>query len=296
MTIRQLFKESIFLHEVAENISFEAIPLNNFLNNLSKYKIELDKKDAFCLLNKFKYLEDYESIDVVKLIDELNKYGYEENLQSNSELKEDDLNLFKKLNKFLQDNEVEIEDIFLSKIKKIEINKGEEPKQVVEMNEFLRILKGFKIMDANSNLSEYLLNQICDNSYQYVIQHNLVNLYKKYSLSLVNKEEKMDESKTEDIKMKNTYTQQISKDQQLKNVFDELSENHEPSLGESSPVKDKSKINSYQNLQSFAFSHKPTFGNLHVYENQVAEPDESLNINELEKELDSEVEKFEEIK
>jgi len=228
LTIRQLFKESIFFHEVTENITFEAIPLNNFLNDLSKYKTELDKKDAFCLLNKFKYLEDYESIDVIKLIDELNKYGYEENVQPNSELKE--------------------------------------------------------------------LNEICDNTDQYVIQQNLVSLYKKYSFSIVSKEEKVDESKTEDIKIKNLYTQQVSKDQQFKNVFDELPENHEPSSGEHSPVKDKSKINSYQNLQSFAFSHKPTFGNLHVYENQVAEPDESLNIYELEKELDSEVEKFEEIK
>ena len=46
----------------------------------------------------------------------------------------------------------------------------------------------------------------------------------------------------------------------------------------------------FQNLQSFAFEHKPTFGNIHIYSDNV-EINESFNTNDLEMELNSDDEK-----
>jgi len=75
LTVRRLFKSIIFSHQVNSEEFYEAIPLKNFLDVLKQINFKYDLTDVYCIFTKLKYNDEYETIDLNKLIDEMENYG-----------------------------------------------------------------------------------------------------------------------------------------------------------------------------------------------------------------------------
>jgi hypothetical protein len=77
--VREVFREHITTHTIMDE-NFEVIPLKEFINTLSTVKIVLDTIDIYCIFTKLKYSDEYEAIDLNKLIEEMCNYGiFDEN-------------------------------------------------------------------------------------------------------------------------------------------------------------------------------------------------------------------------
>ena len=296
-TVKQFFINKIFSKDIGDNVSIESISLNIFIQELIKFKIEVDNIDTFCIYNKLKYSDDYESIDVNKLIEEMIKYGINDlSILESLKCEEDNL-LLNKLNKFLLNNNLEIEEIFKLKTKKAVIVNQEEHQDVIEFNDFMKILKGFKIIIDQDKFTDNFLKFVCDKNKNYVLLNNLIEYYDKLfpkQISNLYKTTKnsFEELQTNDINLNN---ENESKNNIFYQISEEISENLSKELNSSH--KENSKQNfPLQNIQSFAFEQKPTFGDIMNHnENYEKIDDENLNesyqIDELEMELKSEDEK-----
>jgi hypothetical protein len=72
--VRDVFRDVITIQMIMDE-NFEAIPLKDFISILQQINITLDTIDIYCIFTKLKYSDEYEAIDLNKLIEEMFNYG-----------------------------------------------------------------------------------------------------------------------------------------------------------------------------------------------------------------------------
>lgn len=81
-TVKEFFCNYISIHNVTAYDYYDAITLRDFVQILRTIGISLDTIDTYCIFTKLKHNDDYETIDVSKLLDEMLNYGiFEDNFK-----------------------------------------------------------------------------------------------------------------------------------------------------------------------------------------------------------------------
>ena len=185
-TARNHFKEIIYSHELNNEV-FEAIPLQYLLDDLEKINLKIDTIGIHCLYEKLKYSDDYESIDVAKLVEELENYGiFENNLANqnmpNSNRKEENPDEFySNLGNFLNENKIKLNDLFKNKI-----SVSEDGQMIIIFEDFEGILIENSIIKSKFFSKSFLKDIVVrDDEFSYV---SLEKLKQKLE-GLINKNE-----------------------------------------------------------------------------------------------------------
>ena len=158
-TARTHFKEIIYSHELNNEV-YEAIPLQYLLDDLEKINLKIDTIGIHCLYEKLKYSDDYESIDVAKLVEELENYGIFENNYANQNAlisnrkEENSEEIFCTIGNFLNEKKIKLTDLFKNKI-----GVSEEGEMIIYIEDFEAILFENSLI-KNKNLSKIFLNEI----------------------------------------------------------------------------------------------------------------------------------------
>jgi hypothetical protein len=83
-TVRSFFKSVIAIHSVNREETYEAIPLVELINAVRDRGLSVDTIDIYCIYTKLKYSDEFEMIDVNKLVEEMLNYGiFEDQNQKN---------------------------------------------------------------------------------------------------------------------------------------------------------------------------------------------------------------------
>jgi hypothetical protein len=81
-TVKEFFYNYISIHNVTTYDNYDAITLKDFIQILQNIGVTHDTIDIYCIFTKLKYNDDYETIDVSKLLDEMLNYGiFEDNFK-----------------------------------------------------------------------------------------------------------------------------------------------------------------------------------------------------------------------
>jgi len=81
-TVKEFFCNNISIHNVTAYDYYDAITLRDFVQILQNIGVSLDTIDTYCIFTKLKHNDDYETIDVSKLLDEMLNYGiFEDNFK-----------------------------------------------------------------------------------------------------------------------------------------------------------------------------------------------------------------------
>jgi hypothetical protein len=116
--VKDVFRD-VINNQLTED-PIEAILLKDFINILQKAGINLDTIDIYCIFTKLKFSDDFEAIDLNKLIEEMCNYGiFDETLSkeaSKSKAKED---LYSKLRKHLTEKATTFDNFLFNIVGKI---------------------------------------------------------------------------------------------------------------------------------------------------------------------------------
>ncbi len=176
--IRNHYKGNISTHNISDEEEYEAIPLNYFIKDLSEViRVKVETIDIYCIFTRLKYSEDYETVDLKKVITELRQFNTEDenlNLDINppkggdkgSHLKmglnteEDDKedNLFTNLNRLLREKGISF-DIFIADFDKF--IKIENDFYVMAYRDFISLMYNNEIITTKS-LSQKTMSLISD--------------------------------------------------------------------------------------------------------------------------------------
>ncbi len=180
-TVRKLFGEKIYYHKLREKEYYEAITLKHFLEILAKNGIKWEDTDVYCIFTKLKFSDQWETIDLQKLLDEMQNFGvFEEtndkpkkqeigirietdgtfiteennsnliNKSESKDIKEDELSLiqiFTTLKKIIDDFSIDINELLDQNSKVRNINSSE--KRVTTVRKFIALI------NSHSNQVEY---------------------------------------------------------------------------------------------------------------------------------------------
>jgi hypothetical protein len=81
-TVKEFFCNFISIHKITAYDYYDAITLRDFVQILQTIGVSLDTIDTYCIFTKLKHNEDYETINVSKLLDEMLNYGiFEDNFK-----------------------------------------------------------------------------------------------------------------------------------------------------------------------------------------------------------------------
>ena len=165
-TARGHFKDIIYSHELNNEV-YEAIPLQYLLDDLEKINIKIDTIGIHCLYEKLKYSDDFESIDVAKLVEELENYGIFENNNStsnhNNSNRENAEELYKNLSNFLKDKGTQIIDFLKS-----HIGVSEEGEMLIKIKDFEEILNENNILKGKHSI-KMMLKELKTEDNNYII-------------------------------------------------------------------------------------------------------------------------------
>jgi hypothetical protein len=197
-TARGHFKDIIYSHELNNEI-YEAIPLQYLLDDLEKINIKIDTIGIHCLYEKLKYSDDFESIDVAKLVEELENYGIFENnnltSNNNNSNRDNPEELYRNLSNFLREKEMQIVDLLRS-----HIGISKKGGKLIKIKDFEEILNENNILKKGKNSFKMIFKEIIkkkDNSYINV--DKLILKLKNY----MNKESEVNQNFEEDNYVKN---------------------------------------------------------------------------------------------
>jgi len=175
MSINQLFNSHIYHHEISKTENYEAIPLKVFITILSSIKIKMDMTDIYCVYTKLKYSDDFETIDLKKLIAEMNILRSSQLNDDEDTLDDEDL-ICSRLVLIMKQKGIGFYDIFkpiLTKIK-VKYNEGKELK-TIDLPDFLKFISEYLLI-TKSQLSKKCLDLIKLDSTSNPVKVNLENL------------------------------------------------------------------------------------------------------------------------
>jgi len=143
-TVKEFFCNYISIHNVTTYDYYDAIPLKDFIQVLQNIGIRLDTIDIYCIFTKLKYNDDFETIDVSKLLDEMLNYGiFEDN--------------FKGFCNPILENQEENKEITEPSILEKNINNEHKSNNNFEINK--NIDNNFNLISNNNELqNEFLVN------------------------------------------------------------------------------------------------------------------------------------------
>ena len=159
-TSRSHFNHIIYSHELNNEV-YEAIPLQYLLDDLEKINIKLDTIGIHCLYEKLKYSDDYESVDVGKLVEELENFGiFELGTLPNKDatpgqLKEDTDDFYMNLGNFLKEKNMKLVDFLKEKI-----GIAEDGEMLISVDDLEIILSENSIMKNKILLKNILKNLV----------------------------------------------------------------------------------------------------------------------------------------
>ena len=159
-TSRSHFNHIIYSHELNNEV-YEAIPLQYLLDDLEKINIKLDTIGIHCLYEKLKYSDDYESVDVGKLVEELENFGIFElgtlpNKDVNpSQLKEESDEFYTNLGNFLKEKNLKLVDFLKEKI-----GVAEDGEMLISVDDLENVLFENNIMKNKILLKSILKNLV----------------------------------------------------------------------------------------------------------------------------------------
>jgi hypothetical protein len=157
-TARRHFKDIIYSHELNNEV-YEAIPLQYLLDDLEKINIKIDTIGIHCLYEKLKYSDEFESIDVGKLVEELENYGIFENSLTNnnasiSNRRENVEEFFENLTSFLNEKGLQVSEFLQNSI-----GISEEGEMLIKVKDFEEILAENNLIKTK-NLSKHLIKDV----------------------------------------------------------------------------------------------------------------------------------------
>jgi len=175
--IRNHYGPSVSKHQVSDDESYDAIPLGYFVKDLSdNIGIKVDTIDIYCIFTKLKYSENYETIDIDKVIEAMKQFFTEDGtldinifpIKSQDNLKDslptklnkeeniEDEDLFVNLNKFLKEKSMLFDDLLVEFDKLIKDHEGS---PVMSYSDFVSLMHSSGII-TSTKLSSKILTQI----------------------------------------------------------------------------------------------------------------------------------------
>lgn len=164
-TVREYFAQFITVHNVTKTEHYEAIALKDFIQLVQAMKIILDTIDIYCIFTKLKYNDDFETIDVAKLKEEMINYGFFEENTSPEREKEKNLNtansnnspddfLTLLSNKIKKENK-SIDDFLFPVVGKFTlVSTGNNIKKLIKADDFKEFMIENKIMAYGEHFDE----------------------------------------------------------------------------------------------------------------------------------------------
>jgi len=183
ININQLFNNKIYHHEISKTVSYEAIPLKDFIMILKQINIKMDMTDIYCIYTKLKYSDDYETIDLKKLINEMNNYGLADK-DKPIELEDQDL-ISSRISLLMKQKGMGFFDVFKTMLNKIEVKliEGQELK-LMELQDFTKFIKETLLINKD-NLSKKCLDLIKHGNTTKINLDKLKNLVSEFDLLLL---------------------------------------------------------------------------------------------------------------
>jgi hypothetical protein len=151
LKVRECFKD-VITRENINNESYDAVQLKDFIHIIQTIGIKLDTIDIYCIFTKLKYSDDYETIDLAKLLEEMFNYGiFDENLSKdiNFNIHKSDRHqsVIQNLKKYLHKNNKNFDSFLFTILSKIFIQQeGSYMIRYIEHDEFLSFLKEKEII------------------------------------------------------------------------------------------------------------------------------------------------------
>jgi len=191
MSIPMIFKDKIVKEEAYLGEKVNAISLQDFINELTKMGIQIDKIGLFCLFAILKINDQTEAVSYDKLNEILKNFGV---IQKENNIIDE---FFMKLGKFLVDNNMKLMDLLKDYVVSTTI-KGENL-EAIKLHDFIKILLEKNII-RTSNIDNVILNLFCNENNEFVIfpqlKANLEYFYNKsQKKSQGSKESKSNQSK-----------------------------------------------------------------------------------------------------
>ena len=195
--VRSHYGNNVAKHQVSDEESYDAIPLGHFVKDLAEnIGVKVDTLDIYCIFTKLKYSENYETIDIDKIIQEMKQFNTEddaldlnispekkrgEKLEAPLKFKEaqnverpEEDDLFANLNKFLKDKGMLFDDLLIEFDKLIRV---ENNIKLMAYSDFISLMCSSNII-SSPNLSSKTLSLISD-SPEFINLSNLKNILSK---------------------------------------------------------------------------------------------------------------------
>jgi hypothetical protein len=152
--VNDCFKKVICMENV-NNESYEAIQLKDFIQIIQSIGIKLDTIDIYCIFTKLKYNDDYETIDLAKLKEEMFNYGiFDENL-SKDVINREKENLFSKIRRYLKNHNINFDEFIFDILSKIFIiQEAGKMIRIINIEEFVEFLRDKSILKSNENFTD----------------------------------------------------------------------------------------------------------------------------------------------
>ena len=134
-TVRNFFKSVMAIHSVNREETYEAIPLVELINSIKDRGLTVDTIDIYCIYTKLKYSDEFEMIDVNKLIEEMLNYGIFED--------QNQKNFLESLSNYLIKEQKSFDQLLFSIIGRVKmVNSPNGLVKVINQNDFTEFIKG----------------------------------------------------------------------------------------------------------------------------------------------------------
>jgi len=134
-TVRNFFKSVMAIHSVNREETYEVIPLVELINIVKDRGLTVDTIDIYCIYTKLKYSDEFEMIDVNKLIEEMLNYGIFED--------QNQKNFLESLSNYLIKEQKSFDQLLFSIIGRVKmVNSPNGLVKVINQNDFTEFIKG----------------------------------------------------------------------------------------------------------------------------------------------------------
>jgi len=159
--LEQELRSVIFLQEINQQ-EIEVIMIHEFIRELERLGINFDQITHNCIFEKWKISEEFQFISLIKMKDDLIKFGLKEKAIQSKEISENDLLI--KLGSFLKEKKLKLVH-FLSQLL-------DNSSEFCKIEDFILLLKENQIIQ-NDLISISSLKSICNDSFTHIVTGKL---------------------------------------------------------------------------------------------------------------------------